>query len=271
LFEEATPLLEDVGHSPGATVAGTLTDYRRPLLAGMQASYTTAGGVTTECTMGYTGRWYGNPVLVMNTHCSGTWGGLDVPATYYYQAGGYLGPELADQNHHTCWAGYFFMRCRRSDANMVSISGDAIPPFPQIARTRHWNGSTELETASYLPPFRVIGEQPYSVAGQMIDKVGVTTGWTYGYVTKTCSDYVTTGSVFNNRALTCVDEASYTSAAGDSGAPVFMYNDGMNVIMTGIHAGHYWRWNDQVFRLFAVFSPMHRLHDDYTGLARCCQ
>jgi len=85
----------------------------------------------------------------------------------------------------------------------------------------------------------IYAKLPFSsvYVGLPTSKVGITTGWTRGTVTRTCINVSYTGE-----NLVCQNEASYYRQPGDSGAPVFF--DGatpvghhLGVQLLGTHAG----------------------------------
>jgi hypothetical protein len=100
-------------------------------------------------------------------------------------------------------------------------------------------------------------EGGWLLVGTRIDKMGRTTGWTWGEVTETCVDipdwfveYYGPGT-----SLLCQTEANYNSDPGDSGAPVFtwpLYGD--EVTLRGIHVGRYTREDGWVRRLFSDWT-----------------
>lgn len=95
--------------------------------------------------------------------------------------------------------------------------------FGNIVRTTsHGTSPGSITIDSANPRFRIIGEAAYPVAGQTLEKIGRTTGWTYGQVTNTCVDTNVAGS---NITLLCQDYVSAGIGAGDSGSPVFAWNE----------------------------------------------
>lgn len=83
-------------------------------------------------------------------------------------------------------------------------------------------GSITIDSQN--PPMTIVGEFPYPVGGEMVDKMGRTTGWTYGFVKKTCVDMLLSAySGSGVGLLLCQDWASYWNDKGDSGSPVFRY------------------------------------------------
>jgi hypothetical protein len=83
--------------------------------------------------------------------------------------------------------------------------------------------------------FRIVAEG-LVVQGQTINKVGRTTGWTRGAVSIVCGNFIGGGPV----TQICQNRASYLSAPGDSGSPVFAITNRPNandVTLVGIHWG----------------------------------
>lgn len=134
--------------------------------------------------------------------------------------------------------------CRDSDATSMGVSVGI--DFGYIARTMSWTGSTEIDPAN--PRFRIVGEFTESVEGTIVDKVGWRTGWTWGSITKSCSDRNFKGY----KRLICQDLASYKSDGGDSGAPVFRWNFDDTVRLYGVTLG-------QTKDGDSILSPIYRV------------
>lgn len=80
------------------------------------------------------------------------------------------------------------------------------------------NGSKDFDLVN--PLFTVDVEIAYPLSGELLHKVGVTTGWTYGGIYKTCVDCpVAVGS--GQVRIVCSDWAAMYADHGDSGGPVF--------------------------------------------------
>lgn len=80
---------------------------------------------------------------------------------------------------------------------------------------------------------RVTSTRSSSNKGDILDKMGSATGWTWGYVMETCEDVRgETGVV-----IECSDEVDFPLAWGDSGAPVFRHKVGLDVELRGIVFG----------------------------------
>ena len=83
------------------------------------------------------------------------------------------------------------------------------------------NPTTPEFTAQYAP------QSP--VQGMYLDKVGRTSGWTTGTVSRTCVDYT-----FPSYTILCQDEVGAFADSGDSGSPVFQWVNQTNVAFSGI-------------------------------------
>ena len=192
------------------------------------------------CTLGFLASHSRGSTMVLPSHCSKRRGnGSD--GTKYYQPtinnSYYLGDEVVDPNHFTggkCPAG---QKCRWSDATLVKLTSSASFDLGSIAQTiAWWNNSKQINHDN--PTFKITSERTFPVSGEYLDKVGLTTGWTFGIVTETCVDV----RVSQDITLLCQDVVSKPSwvnttrpisSKGDSGAPVFRWL-GNNVVLYGI-------------------------------------
>ncbi|MBW3655745.1 MAG: S1 family peptidase [Gemmatimonadetes bacterium] len=148
-----------------------------------------------------------------------------VEGTLHQQAGepDVLGTEIADPPTFQGGACPRGRRCRYSDAARFrfapghvadpAIAGPAEPGSPDVAGT-----------------LRVAGENPYPVAGEVLDKVGAETGWTFGAVAATCVHVNVDGT---DLTLLCQDVVDAPVEGGDSGAPVFAWRGG-EATLTGV-------------------------------------
>jgi hypothetical protein len=193
----------------------TLRDKVRPVTAGLQIRFT-----HFLCSLGFSATRDGVAGFVTAAHCSSRQGELD--GTLYYQPlnevpDEFIGTEAADpaffRDANGCPRG---RRCRYSDSNF-SAGANGVPfTLGGIARTSGPNnGSLEI-----VGGFAISGEASAAV-GDTANKVGRTTGWTNGTVTRTC---VNTGVSASNIVLLCQDFVENTVPivqGGDSGSPVF--------------------------------------------------
>ena len=116
------------------------------------------------------------------------------------------------------------MVCRWSDSAFVRFTFGADWNAGKIARTRSIGGINVNHSSS----FRIVAENPSSTVGQIVYKVGRTTGFTSAKVRNTCVEY----RAPENRRLLCQTSLTGSSdpfaSDGDSGAPVFRITDSPN-------------------------------------------
>lgn len=204
--------------------------------------YVTGGG--GGCTLGIVANWSGFfNVLVTASHCSQETYALDNSVLYQLSSPRQVGTEYRDPDGWTCNGQYFLWQCRWSDANSYTISS-GIPNHrgliarPQFAGGPGATGSTGVDTSR--PYFIVKAVEGYPLAtGNYVQKVGITTGWTWGQVTNTCKDFYPE----TMKAVLCAYESNASTDHGDSGGPVFvMFGNGFNqgsdlVTLVGITKG----------------------------------
>lgn len=186
---------------------------------------------------------------VTAAHCSDRQGEVD--GTDYYQplnqvADEFIGTEIADpvffRSANGCPRG---RRCRYSDSNFSAGNSATTFMLGAIARTTGPNNGS-LEIAG---DFAISGQGAASV-GQTANKVGRTTGWTQGLVTRTC---VNTGVSASNIVLLCQDFVENTVpivAGGDSGSPVFRVNNSGRATLLGN------LWGGNSSGTLFVYSPI---------------
>ncbi len=95
------------------------------------------------------------------------------------------------------------------------------------------NGSIVIDPNA---PYFTIFDEEGPVMNEAVDKMGRTTGWTWGTVNHTCTT-VDIGAAADGREryLTCQGSANYQADGGDSGAPVFRWEGDNTAILIGFH------------------------------------
>lgn len=247
--------LEDA--RPAVDELPTLRDRFRPLRGGYQVQFNTPAG-RFNCTYGFSARHARGLVGATNSHCTSVfWGG---DGTSFSQntvaAANFIGQETYDRSAWRCI--FWLFRCRYSDAALIGLRTEG--DVGGIARTQFWAGgrggvgSIAIDTRN--PRLQVVGERAYPYVGMMIDKMGRTTGWTWGWVQRTGVD------VYKGGGRWVLDQAyaSYGSAGGDSGSPTFVWH-GDRVTLSGLH------WGSTGDGRHAIFSPMWNVEYDLGALA----
>jgi len=223
--------------------AATLRERHRPVRGGLQIHFS-----SFLCTLGFNAVRSGQNSFITNSHCTATQGGVE--NTQYFQPTSSVDPtpigvEVADPTYFTgspCPSG---RRCRYSDSSRARYNSGISFDLGGIARTAsrgRFSGS--LEVVGF---FNITAERANPIAGSTVNKVGRTTGWTYGTVTNTCVNVSVSGT---NITQLCQSLVNAGVGGGDSGSPVFEWNGGSNVTLVGI------LWGGSTSGTQFVFSPM---------------
>lgn len=224
----------------------TLRDRVRPVIGGLQIHFH-----IFLCTLGFNAIQGGAESFITNSHCTMKQGGVE--DTEYAQPlfsaiDNFIGTEVADPPYQIggdCPRGF---RCRFSDSSRARYAEGVEHELGMIVRTEGPDtGSLEIDGT-----FRIRGETANPVLGQIVNKMGRTTGWTSGRVTATCVD---TGVSASNFLFYCQsfvenDAGSVVVGAGDSGSPVFERTGGPNVQLHGI------LWGGNGPGTLFVYSPL---------------
>jgi len=257
-------------HVPSTTLEAhshTLQHLQRPLVGGLRINHTAASGV---CTYGASVGGYVFPAFITASHCTPSPGSVHpVNPHRFYQANQgssaawfaveAVDPPIFQMSDPECSPVQSFggQGCRHADAAIGSL--DHVMPdsvsdqdFGVIARTtnRHpSSGPIEIDGQFYIT-----GRVNTPLFGQALEKVGSTTGWTFGFVTDTCEDVQDQTGVW----MLCQTAFSGGADELDSGSPVFerFAHDYVRI------AGILWGRDDE--NGVTWFSPMLRL-DQHLG------
>lgn len=240
MVQEAAPVTFAVGAPRPKPGTLSLQGRVRPIVAGVQINF--PGFL---CSLGFNI----SGGFITASHCTNVQGGND--GTPYWQPLQSTDPvkvatEVADPNYTsggTCPAG---RRCRRSDSAKASYANGIAATLGGIAQTARIGRSLTI-----TGQWTVTGESVATV-GQVVNKVGRTTGWSQGQVTNTCVDTNVSGSDITQL---CQNFVSATVGSGDSGSPTFAITSGNNVTLVGI------LWGGSGSSSF-VYSPMANIHTD---------
>lgn len=237
--------------SPIESVVGTLQDYDRPLEGGLQIAFS-ANGRGYYCTLGFNAVRSDVPGFVVNSHCTSKEGAVD--GTKHYQptitAANLIGTEIADPAFLKGNGCPISWKCRYSDSAYVQRAVGVTATLGSIERTEG------LGSLTIAGSFGVVGEAPTASVGETLNKVGRTTGWTQGNVTKSCVMVVTSPSTI----LRCQGFVDADVYFGDSGSPVFGNINGNDVQLHGI----LWGGTDKANGTFNTFiySPIAGIESD---------
>jgi hypothetical protein len=196
------------------------------------------------CTLGFND---GVGFFITNSHCTNVQGGTSSPTAYGQPLlnGVPIADEVADPTYRSSLSGCPANRvCRYSDAARAKYRTNLSTPFNRISRTAAPNQKrNQLEITGV---FTIIGESASGgIQGQVVNKIGRTTGWTQGKITQTCAHTNVSGTTITQLCQTFV---SAGVGGGDSGSPVFSGTG--NVTLHGI------LWGGSNNGRSFVFSPM---------------
>lgn len=230
----------------------TVRDYLRPVQGGLQLAHVKSGW-TYLCTLGVNATLGSKNGFVTASHCSSTKFGPD--GTVQYQNDVLSSYRIGTENIDPSSG-------RDSDAAYYVYDSGVNRDWGHIARTLYptINQAGPLTIDASNPRFRITSEAANSVqvTGELVSKVGRTSGWTQGQVTRTC---VTLEN------LPCQWEALVWSEGGDSGSPMFKQSasNGNHVALWGIlWGGPAGDWTT------TWYSPISGVNNDLGSLAIAC-
>lgn len=193
-----------------------------------------------------------------NSHCTAVQG--SVTGTVYRQPafGAFIGEEVLDPPFFTGGVCPLGRVCRYSDAALARYFDPADCEFGAIARTLY--DSITIDPAN--PRWKIVSKLAAAQVGQIVAKVGRTTGWTDGSVTNTCVDVNVANS---NVTRLCQSIVQFIDPAdipivqgGDSGSPVFLRRVPTSVAaLVGI------LWGGDIQGTVWVFSPIENIEKEF--------
>ena len=204
-----------------------LLDALDPIAGGLQIWRFIPPSAAAVCTLGFNVR-LGAPnkehrYFFTNSHCTAQQGVVD--GSQFRQGPLSLSTrtvaaEVADPPFFTCqYAGF---QCRYSDAALVQYFPEPEVRLGMLYQTTFFGttGAGSIETLVPGKAFDIVAERDFPVVGEVLDKVGRSSGWTRGTVIATCVD---TGVAGANPpvVMLCQDFVGALSGGGDSGSPVF--------------------------------------------------
>jgi hypothetical protein len=249
--------------------ANTLRDVFRPTQGGIQIHFS-----RFLCTLGFNvDHESGQRSFITNSHCTDRQGVIE--GTQYFQPTSTADPTViatevddpayfnfrTDPTNTSCPRG---RRCRYSDASRALYSSVGSTRGEIAQTTGPNNNSVEVSTTNQS--FSITSQDDITTSFPtngtfVVNKVGRTTGWTQGPVTRTCVD---TGVLGSNIVLLCQTFVSLENVrlvgAGDSGSPVFQITSGDNVQLVGI------LWGGSSSGSTFVFSPLKQIQDELGAL-----
>jgi len=226
----------------------SLQDKHRPVEGGFEITFTSLGAL---CTLGLSVDRSGEIGFITNSHCSGVTGAVD--GTQYYQdswgdSNEFIGTELVDPPFTRYGTGPIGTNGPRDDGfyhrKSDALYADYGPNmytndinFGKIARTNSRATGDNEGSLTRNGAFSITADawdHLQHIAGLELNKVGRTSGWTYGQITATCLD-IPHPSDPNSRVVDCEYQVSALAEGGDSGSPVFHWSgSGNNITLYGL-------------------------------------
>lgn len=217
-----------------------VTDLVTPKVGGILITNTEDDG----CTIGYNVQW---PYLwwqlegfVTAAHCTEVPGEQNSTRFFQPESPSDVGVEHTDPpfvSGGRCPAG---RTCRRSDTAVIQYNDRSRPGV--IAKPLNWLASLEIDHSS--PVFSITGTAPVQMVGDVLEKVGASTGWTVSKIENTCERIRQSGdNVLLCQNITFLDEypdipdTLIVATFGDSGAPVFVWDLDTNASIAGTLVG----------------------------------
>lgn len=238
-------------------LAAALTDNVRPLKGGLQVAF--SEGI---CSLGFNAVRDGVFGYVGASHCTITYGGLD--GTPHYQPtvdeldANLIGHEIVDPEFFQCAINA--KECRYSDSAFDQLEADVEAELGHIARPEGVNTGSLNIVGSFRITSEASGNAP---VGQLLSKVGRTTGWTRGEVTHSCAHVRVVGR--KPKIFLCQDLVAASADAGDSGSPVFQVTntETFDVTLKGI------LWGMKTDGTAYVYSPISNVQNELEDLDTC--
>ena len=238
------------GKAGSAIAAHTLQDKipggaRGPRLrGGYQVAAAIASDSVRLCTLGFTAIVDDNgapkKVFVSASHCSKREFELDRGAWSQNVPPWEVGAEIKDPPVKRCyrkwWPDY---DCRHSDATLVGVDdAEATIGLGELAKTeggyvfRCNSGSDDkeydadnpecvIDVDTDDPVIRIDAQRRSVVKNELLQKMAIRSGWSWGRVLETCED-----AKIDGVTRLCSDLTELNTKPGDSGAPVFSWISG---------------------------------------------
>jgi hypothetical protein len=243
----------------------TLRDRWRPTQAGVQIHFG-----QFLCSLGFNANDGTEASMITASHCTNRQGGVE--GTTYFQPLSSTDPtviatEVEDPEYFRGGACPRGRKCRSSDASRAKYS-TGITGNHVIAKTSGPNNGSLVVTGSFTVASqdntttsftvrKTSGGQIQSL-GEILNKVGRTTGWTQGDVTQTCVDTNVASSNITLLCQTFVENANgaVVVGGGDSGSGIFRITGSSSAELVGI------LWGGNSGGTLFVFSPLKQIRDE---------
>jgi len=244
-----------------------LRDHYRPTMGGIEIRSLRPNSMMSLCTMGLPTFSFatGTAGFLTASHCTeGAQGVMN--GTSFFQGSSaifdHIGVERLDlalftsATNSACAMG---RNCRFSDVAFVQFAQQDLGITGRLKRPKdRCTASCGLDVVRPTDDLRMAYGISGLFTGNVVDKIGRTTGWTNGAITNTCEnvnvfDRDSAGNVIDTGiTLLCQVRADLISDSGDSGAPIFVNRD---TYEAGEFAGILWGGNATT----TSFSPINAI------------
>jgi hypothetical protein len=246
VLRESAPVRASLGE---VSPMQSLGDFVRPVAGGLGIQGT---GV---CTLGFNVRSATFPAqgFVTSHLCTQVPGAVNNQQFWQPTAApaNRIGVEVRDTAFHTggiCPEG---RRCRLSATTGAAYHPGVNNAFARIYRTIP--GSNTIDPTNAM--FNITAERSFPSVGDLMNKVGRTTGWTSGTVTQSCVLTNVAGTDITYRCQEWVTGPTNVFGGGESGSPVFDNIVGNDVRLVGM------AWGQTASNNF-IFSAMIEIRSD---------
>lgn len=229
--------------------AATLRDRWRPTEGGIQIHFS-----RFLCTLGFNADDGTERSFITNSHCTKRQGGVE--STEYFQPTStvdatVIAVEVEDPQYFTGGVCPRGRKCRYSDAARALYSSSVSSTRGAVSKTSGPNNGSLEVTGTFTITSQDNTTTEFAL-GTTVNKVGRTTGWTQGNVTRTCVHTNVSGSKITQLCQTFVEDpgGAVVVGGGDSGSQVFGITSGDNVQLVGI------LWGGSSDNKLFVFSPL---------------
>lgn len=227
---------------------------------------------TTFCTIGFNATRNGTPVFATNGHCTSDWGPGNESTAFWQNrrniAANSIGNEILEarifdsSEDSRCPSGW---SCKYSDMALGSYSTSEMSVgYLNRPNLRRQYDDT-LPTAAVIndsnPVLTIADEEIFTFVGETVEKIGRTTGWTFGSNITTCETRQSTDAVTEETFyFVCVNVADMGVFGGDSGSGVFKDLGAGSFELRGqLYGGS--TFNGTVFTR-VVWAPLNNIQSD---------
>ena len=230
----------------------SLSDTHRPVRGGMAFNFASVAHQVYwgQCSVGVNGYLSGMPGFMTASHCTAQTWGYDGATAYQVAIDEQVAVEWEDPStfpgthqgvcdngepgRDCCPANPQGTSCRYSDAAFYAYNYPSaeLHGGATIARTDF----TQTPSTTVIGSMPVLGNFYAPATGEALDKIGRTTGWTWGTVDDTCVRTAHPAQAPGGGLvlLLCQVTTDIDVAPGDSGGPVFKWFDYDHVEWAGI-------------------------------------